>query len=107
MSVLNPGQRCVIVAGCPENIGLIVEVVRRLGTYADYADAYLIRTVTGRPFHQLWSGKNLVKGNSTSAVTERYKLRPLVEPKEKPEDSEFEVPPPAVRQQARAVALDR
>jgi hypothetical protein len=71
MSVLKPGQRCVIVAGCPENIGLIVEVVRRLGAFGGYADAYSIRTVTGRPFHQLWSGKNLVKGNSASAITER------------------------------------
>ena len=40
MSLLKPGTRCVIIAGCPENIGLVVEVIERLGAYEDRADAY-------------------------------------------------------------------
>lgn len=82
MSLLHPGQRCVIIAGCPENIGLIVEVVRRLGSYGGYQDGYEIATVSGRNFGQLWQGKALAKGHSSRAYTERYKLRPLVNPKD-------------------------
>ena len=54
MSILSYGQRCVIVGGCPENIGLIVMVIQRLGAYQGREDAYWIRTISGRPFHQLW-----------------------------------------------------
>ncbi len=70
MSLLYPGQRCVIIAGCPENIGLIVEVVRRLGAYGGYQDGYEIVTLSGRNFQQLWRGKDLAKGYSSSAYTE-------------------------------------
>ncbi|WP_157896734.1 hypothetical protein [Acidovorax carolinensis] len=49
MSVLNPGTRCIIVAGCPENIGLIVVVVERLGAHGGRVDAYRIATLSGRP----------------------------------------------------------
>ena len=45
MSILSYGQRCVIVGGCPENIGLIVMVIQRLGAYQGREDAYWIRTV--------------------------------------------------------------
>jgi hypothetical protein len=76
--LLKPGTLCVIIAGCPENIGMIVEVVAHLGVYEHYRDAYEIRTVTGRAFRQLWDGDNLVEGYSEHAITERYKLRPLV-----------------------------
>jgi hypothetical protein len=76
---LKTGTLCVIVAGCPENIGMIVEVVSHLGRYGGREDAYEIKTVTGRNFNQLWVGKNLHAGTSTYAVTDRYKLRPLVE----------------------------
>ena len=31
MATLKPGTLCVIIAGCPENIGVIVEVIRRYG----------------------------------------------------------------------------
>ena len=78
MSHLKPGTLCVIVAGCPENIGLIVEVVYRIGLYEGYVDAYEIKTVTSRQFNQMWQGTQLVKGYSTEAVTERHKLRPLI-----------------------------
>lgn len=33
MSHLKPGTLCVIVGGCPENLGLIVEVVCHLGAH--------------------------------------------------------------------------
>ena len=79
MADLKPGTLCVIVAGCPENIEMIVEVVSRLGKFGGYEDGYQIKTVTGRNFRQLWVGNNLKAGNSTTAFTERYKLRPLVE----------------------------
>lgn len=82
MSTLRPGQRCVIVAGCSENIGLIVEVVAYLGVHGGRADAYEVRTISSRKFHQLWKGNELVRGTSHYAITDRHKLRPLVDPKE-------------------------
>jgi hypothetical protein len=78
MSILKPGTLAVIIAGCPENIGVIVEIVEHIGVYEDYQDAYVIRTTSGRHFHQLWSGNDLLRGHSDEAITERYKLRPLV-----------------------------
>ena len=82
MSILKPGTLCVIVAGCPENIGLIVEVVAHLGALPQSDDAYKIQTTSGRPFPQLRSGcgKRFLAGYSAKAVTDRYKLRPLVAP---------------------------
>lgn len=85
-SILKRGTRCVIIAGCKENIGLVVEVIQRLGVYAGRADAYHIRTVSGRPFHQLWHGNDLQRGSSDTCVTDRHKLRPLVDPKDKVEE---------------------
>lgn len=79
MADLKPGTLCVIVAGCPDNIGMIVEVVSHLGRRRGYEDGYEIKTVTGRNFRQLWQGDKLKTGTSTFATTERYKLRPLVE----------------------------
>ncbi|MEN9902977.1 MAG: hypothetical protein RL651_1641 [Pseudomonadota bacterium] len=79
MSDLKPGALCVIVAGCPENIGMIVEVVAHVGKRGGYENGYEIKTVTGRNFRQLWVGDNLKAGTTTVAYTERYKLRPLVE----------------------------
>ena len=87
MSILARGQRCVIVGGCPENIGLVVEVISRIGRHKDREDAYWIRTVSGRPFHQLWIDKELQRGSSSEAVTDRYKLRPLVDPKDDVSDA--------------------
>ena len=81
MSLLKPGTRCVIIAGCPENIGLVVEVIERLGAYYGRADAYYIRTTSGRKFHQLWHGNDLHRGASDKCITDRHKLRPLVAPK--------------------------
>ncbi len=78
MSALKPGTLCVIIAGCPENIGMVVEVIQRIGVYQDRRDAYLIKTTSGRHFHQLWSGNDLLRGQSDECVTDRHKLRPLV-----------------------------
>ena len=86
MSVLKPGTFCVIIGGCPENIGLIVEVIARLEIFPYRADTYKIRTVSGRPFHQLWSSSGqLMRGNSNECITDRHKLRPLVNPKDEEE----------------------
>lgn len=85
-SILKRGTRCTIIGGCKENIGLVVEVIQRLGAYEGRADAYYIRTISGRPFHQLWNGNDLQRGSSDKCVTDRHKLRPLVAPKDKAED---------------------
>lgn len=79
-SILKPGQRCVIIGGCPENIGLIVEVVCRVRPAGGHQDLYEIETISGRDFQQLWRGKNLTPGNSSRAYTQRHKLRPLADP---------------------------
>lgn len=34
--------------------------------------------MTSRKFNQMWRGSKLVKGYSTEAITDRHKLRPLV-----------------------------
>lgn len=78
MSTLKPGTLCVIIAGCPENIGLVVEVIEHLGCIGDKTDAYHVRTVTGRPFHQIWDGNDLLRNCSNECVTDRHKLRPLI-----------------------------
>ena len=88
MSILAKGQKCVIVGGCPENIGLIVEVICRIGSHQGREDAYWIRTVSGRPFHQIWLDKELQRGSSSEAITDRHKLRPLVDPKDEAHDTE-------------------
>jgi hypothetical protein len=77
MSALKKGTICIIIAGCPENIGMLVEVIAHLGTYGEREDAYEIKTITGRNFNQLWSGSNIIKGYSKVAITDRHKLRPL------------------------------
>ena len=82
MSILGRGQKCVIVGGCPEKMGLVVEVICRIGPHSGREDAYWIKTVSGRPFHQLWIDKELQRGSSSEAITDRHKLRPLVDPKE-------------------------
>lgn len=82
MSILKQGTRCVIVAGCPENIGLIVEVVSRIGAQQGYTDGYYITTTSGRSFHQIWNGdkdENPVSTKLKVVSTERYKLRPLLD----------------------------
>ena len=77
MAALKKGTICIIIAGCPENIGMLVEVIAHLGTYGERKDAYEIKTITGRNFNQLWNGSNLIKGYSKVAITDRHKLRPL------------------------------
>ncbi len=81
MSALKPGTRCVIIAGCPENIGLLVVVLTHIGKFLDYEDAYRVKTLSGRPM-ALWADESrtrTVPGASPVAVTERWKLRPLVD----------------------------
>ena len=79
MDILKQGTLCVIVGGCPENIGLIVAVIQHLGRYGSKQDAYHVRTVSGRHFHQLWTGGTLTRGHTDKCITDRHKLRPLVE----------------------------
>ena len=90
MSSLKPGALCVIIGGCPKNIGLIVEVLEHIGPYPPRSDAYSIRTVTGRNFPQLKIGENerLESGSFTEAITDRHKLRPLMGPKDDPEETD-------------------
>ncbi len=84
--ILKRGTLCVIVGGCPANIGIVVEVLAHLGPCGGRDDAYHVRTVSGRPFAQLWdeSGakprltSNLVLND---CITDRHKLRPLVDPR--------------------------
>ena len=94
MSILKPGIRCVIIAGCPENIGLVVEIIERLGAYKGRDDAYYVRTVTGRNFHQLWDGGDLLRGNINECVTDRHKLRPLVDLRVTDEGKQVAAPTP-------------
>jgi hypothetical protein len=77
MSAIKIGTLCIIIGGCPENIGLLVEVIAHLGKYGGREDAYEIKTISGRKFNQMWRGASLVKGYSTVAITDRHKLRPL------------------------------
>ena len=77
MSAIKKGTLCIIIGGCPENIGMLVEVIAHLGRYDGREDAYEIKTITGRKFNQMWLGTSLVKGFSTVAITDRHKLRPL------------------------------
>lgn len=86
MSFLKPGTLCVIVGGCPKNIGLVVEVLQHLGPLPPRADVYLIRTASRRNFPQLKMGpsQSLKCSNSNKAITDRHKLRPLVDLKDEP-----------------------
>ena len=91
MSAQKPGTLCVIIAGCPENIGLVVEVIQHLGRHEDREDAYFIRTATGRPFHQMWSGNDLLRRYSSECITDRHKLRPLVDSKDDTDQDDVEI----------------
>lgn len=90
MSVLKPGTLCVIVGGCPENLGMIVEVIAHLGHVPPRADAYRIVTVTGRFFPQLRNDVSgeLVRGYTKYAITDRHKLRPLLDVNDGVEEAE-------------------
>ena len=79
MPIMKPGTRCVIVAGCKENIRLLVQVIQRLGAYERRSDGYYLRTISGRKFHQLWMGNELQPGSLDECVADRHKLRPIIE----------------------------
>jgi hypothetical protein len=90
MSALKPGTLCVIVGGCPENLGMIVEVVAHLGRVPPREDAYRIVNVTGRVFPQLrnsFTGE-LFAGYTKYAITDRHKLRPLPDVKDETDVSD-------------------
>lgn len=79
MSYLKPGTPCVIVGGCPKNIGLMVRILAHLGPCPPHADVYKIKTVTGDSFPQVCDSEgNLISGSSNECFTDRHKLRPLV-----------------------------
>lgn len=94
MSNLKLGTFCVVIAGCPENIGLVMEVTENLGRHGLRSDAYRVRTVSGRLFQQLWHGNKLRLGTSNKCITDRHKLRPLVDSKDKGEDEQVHAPAP-------------
>lgn len=80
MSILKKGQRCMVIKGCPKNLGLLVEIVRHIGAALDYRDGYEIITLSRRPFPELWGDQTrtwTVSGASAYALTERNKLQPL------------------------------
>jgi hypothetical protein len=82
MSVLRKGQRCILVKGCPKNVGLLVMVVDHLGEFEDYQDCYEIVTVSGRAFPELWADATRTKtvpSMSSTALTDRHKLRPITD----------------------------
>jgi hypothetical protein len=91
MSNLKPGTLCVIIAGCPENIGLIVEVIEHLGRHGGREDAYIVQAASGRTLPQLHHptapGK-FIRGYSPECITDRHKLRPLVDPKDGLDDAD-------------------
>jgi hypothetical protein len=80
--------------GVPGELGLIVEVVYRLGPCAGYRDGYRIRTVSDRPFAQLRMGGELRRGTSNVCLTERHKLRPLVEDKDEADQEGIRIKQP-------------
>lgn len=107
MSFLKPGTLCVIVGGCPGNIGLIVEVLAHLGPCGDRTDAYHVRTASGRPFAQLWVGSGSRRRlrneyNSNECITDRHKLRPLVNLKPETEERACERPTPCTETRTAA-----
>ncbi len=92
MSNLKPGTLCVIIAGCPENIGLIVEVIEHLGRHGDREDAYIVQAASGRTLPQLHhptSPGKFIRGYSPECITDRHKLRPLVDPKDGLDDTDM------------------
>jgi hypothetical protein len=100
LEILKPGTLCVIVGGCTENIGLVVEVLEHIGAEPPRADAYLIRTTSGRNFPQLKFGCNeerLAPGTANEAITDRRKLRPLVDTKDDDGHERVADDTPAVR----------
>ena len=107
MSALKPGILCVIIGGYPKNIGLIAEVLEHIGPYPPRSDAYSVRTVTGRNFSQLKLGKpeRLESGSFTEAITDRHKLRPLVGPKDDPEETDAVEKPVQKRKKKIAASL--
>jgi hypothetical protein len=69
-------------------------VIAHLGPFESKEDAYYIRTATGRPFHQVWNGNDLIRGNYSECVTDWHKQRPLVGDKDGAVQDEIDVKMP-------------
>ena len=92
MSYLKPGTLCVLVCGPRPNIGLIVEIIDHIGPYPPRTDVYRIRTVSGRVFPQLYNLEGFpIRTKSPVCITDRHKLRPLVDPSNESEERETNV----------------
>jgi len=93
MSILSPGTLCIIVGGCPENIGILVEVIKHLGACYSRSDAYQIKVVGRKYFPQLKTGpdNHIGPGRNNTAITDRHKLMPLEDPKNDFEDIEITI----------------
>jgi len=102
MSVLMKGQLCVIVKGCPPNLGLIVRIVEHLGQIADYIDAYEIEPISDRPMH-VWVDKARTRTEiwpfKEGIITDRDKLRPLPDLPAEDNTEIFELPSDYIQDQ--------
>ena len=104
MSYLKPDTRHAIKAGCPEKIGMVVEVIERLGEYHDRSDAYSIKTLSASKFNQFWQGSEPLRGTSDTAIADRYKLRPTLDFKE--ESGEINLQSVLERNQAKTKSAE-
>jgi hypothetical protein len=97
MSYLKPGTLCVLVGGCTENIGLIVEIIAYIGVvcigiWPPGTDIYRIKKISGRSFPHPCNLEGLpASAKSPTCITGRDKLRPLVDPSNESEERETEV----------------
>jgi len=97
MSYLKPGTLCVIVGGCPKNIGLIVEIIAYIGIvyigpWPPRTNIYRVRKISGRSFPHPCNLEGLpASAKSPTCITGRDKLRPLVGPSNESEERETEV----------------
>ncbi len=105
MSVLKPGTLCVIAGGIPTNIGVIVEIVRRLRLYGQRDGAYVIKTVSGRPIPQLRVEGELVSNWSPTGIIARHMLRPLTDSGQGLETDDARSEPGPVSKPVAACAL--
>lgn len=67
----------MIVEGCPQNIGQIVEVVTHIGPFRVFNDVYVVKTASGSPFKQVVSGWLTEPGKSAVQYAQRHQLKPL------------------------------
>src|SRR5450759_751360 len=89
MPILKPGTLCVTVGGSGENAGRIVVILSYCGPCAfdsTIKEGYNIRTASGRPFATVrqysltGTGSYLLRDMLCDCVTDRRRLRPLIDP---------------------------